>query len=70
MTPSYQNLIRRDALKKKLNFLTAKLKSNKSEIIKEENAFSDRLLITSFENFVNDTDLKLNKINNLISPVG
>lgn len=48
--------MRRDALKKKLNFLTAKLKSNKSEIIKEENAFSDRLLITSFENFVNETD--------------
>lgn len=42
-----------------MNLLTAKLKTNKTEVIKEDNVFSDRLLITSFENFVNETDQKL-----------
>ncbi|CAD8141999.1 unnamed protein product [Paramecium octaurelia] len=68
-TPSQQfkTMIKRDALKKKMNLLTAKLQTNKTEIIKEENAFSDRLLITSFENFVNETDQKLQNLCTWIS---
>lgn len=42
-----------------MNLLTAKLKTNTTEILKEDNVFSDRLLITSLENFVNQTDRKL-----------
>ncbi|CAD8048562.1 unnamed protein product [Paramecium sonneborni] len=61
-TQQFQNMIRRDILKKKMNLLTAKLQTNKTEIIKEDNTFSDRLLMSNFENFVNETDQKLQKI--------
>ncbi|CAD8052082.1 unnamed protein product [Paramecium sonneborni] len=66
-TQQFQNMIRRDLIKKKMNLLTATLQTNKTEIIKEENAFSDRLLMSSFENFVNETDQKLQKICHWIS---
>ncbi|CAD8043643.1 unnamed protein product [Paramecium primaurelia] len=58
----FQQMNKRDILQKKMNLLTAKLKTNKTEVIKEDNVFSDRLLITSFENFVNETDQKLQKL--------
>ncbi|CAD8049901.1 unnamed protein product [Paramecium primaurelia] len=63
----FKTMIKRDALKKKMNLLTAKLQTNNTQIIKEENAFSDRLIITSFEKFVNETDQKSQKLLNCIS---
>lgn len=50
---------RRDLQQKKMTLKTGKLQTNKTEIMKEDNEFSDRLLLTSFENFVNETDQKL-----------
>ncbi|CAK55834.1 unnamed protein product (macronuclear) [Paramecium tetraurelia] len=61
-TKCYQNEIKRDVQQKKMNPLTSKQQINRTEIVKEDNTFSDRLLITSFENFVNETDQKLQKL--------